>query len=197
MWWLPAGHGPILKGRPVLVRDCTPRDPMIFWGKLGSLFCPKFFPGVAVALLRICLTRWEAADAGGTTLSIASWCDVTPGSPLPAWSQRRLWARLPYNHAVLRGKRVILEPCYAAPRWCIKCAARLTILHEGITLLLRDVWPPPVRGPSIRRAPRVRFILDHYLVAGRNGLWVYLPHIYLGLRRPIPMALRKTNSTIS
>ena len=150
---------------------------MIFWGKLGSLFCPKFLPGVAVALLHICLTRWEAADAGGTTLSIASWCDVTPGSPPPSV--------------------VILEPCYAAPRWCIKCAARLTILHEGITLLLRDVWPPPVRGPSIRRAPRVRFILDHYLVAGRNCLWVYLPHIYLGLRRPIPMALRKTNNTIS
>ena len=160
-------------------------------------FTLSFCPGIAVALLRICLTRWEAADAGAPQYPSPVDATWPQGAPLLAWSQCRLWARLPCNHAVLWGKRVILEPCYAAPRWCIKCAARLTILHEGITLLLRDVWPPPVRGPSIRRAPRVRFILDHYLVADRNGLWVYLPHIYLGLRRPIPMALRKTNSTIS
>lgn len=139
-------------GADLFLSEIVPRGiPVMFWAYLGSLFCLESLPGVAVALPHICLIRWEATDAGGHPTVHRQLMRRDPGETHPQHGHSAIYGHASPVIMLFYRKRAILEPYHAVAGRCIKCAARPTLLHEGITLPLRGTWPPSA-GP-LRRGP--------------------------------------------
>lgn len=105
-WCLPVWHGPILRGRPISVRDCTPRDPRDVLGLLGILVLLGVFARGRGRSSPYLLNTMGSDGCWGPP-HCPSPVDATwpGGDPSPTWSQRYLWARLPCNHVVLQKAR--------------------------------------------------------------------------------------------